>query len=157
MTNLSELRNLFRPYASGTDYGERLRYEQSGYPVLAFSRTAAVPRQYMVDSRMDYNGNMGIRIRFNPMPDKVYPVRWVERSTPAPVSGIADTTAILCPHRFEESVFMPLLRKKLSSYPLFQGDSKEIATQAEAAMKILNETARTQEAKDTFVRTQGKW
>lgn len=156
-TNRAEMRDLFRPWGGGSDYGQITNFNQGTYPVLGAQRISAPPRQYQVDSRTDYLGNMGIYIRLNPMPDQQYVLKWIERVLPTPIASLSDTTTILCPHRFEESVFLPLMRDALKSYPTFTGDKALIAAEAVTARKVLSQTGKPQENVDLIVRTQGHW
>ncbi|TSA40719.1 MAG: hypothetical protein D4R57_01505, partial [Verrucomicrobiales bacterium] len=100
----------------------------SGY--VGTQRRSAQPRAVLLDSI--YDGAMPVKvIKFNPMPDQIYDVRWYEKIDPTPyvltdvigsgnesVGPFTDPNKVL-PVHWVESVLLPIATELFISHPSF--------------------------------------
>lgn len=115
----------------------------SGY--VGTQRRSAQPRAVMMDAI--YDGAMPVKvIKFNPMPDQIYPVRWYEKIDPTPyvladvigsgneaVGPFTDPNKVL-PIHWVESVLLPIATELFISHPSFSNPAAAAAITKEAAI-----------------------
>lgn len=138
-------------YQQFTDHGRLSNTFVNTYPMPALAKQTGTPSGYMIEKSPNSDGTNTLRMLLRPMPDTVYALRFGYRYIPAAVTTLTDTTTELAPIGTGESVFLPLLRKKISSYPQFIGDKATITAEAEEAKRILNKGG--QEHRDCYIST----
>lgn len=115
----------------------------SGY--VGTQKRSAQPRAVFLDAI--YGGAAPVKvIKFNPMPDQIYPVRWYEKIDPTPyvltdVIGSSDETAgpftdpnTILPIHWVESVLLPIATEFFMSHPSFSNPAAAAAITKEAAV-----------------------
>lgn len=127
------------------------------YPALSDRKEVDTPIGYLVEQNVQYTGVTTARLRFYPMPNAAYVLRFEVRTAPSPVTGLDDARTQLAPHGYEESIFMPLLRARFAGWVHFEGDKEQIAKDEATARQLLANLSRKQEHHDSYISSAGGW
>ena len=115
----------------------------SGY--VGTQKRSAQPRAVFLDAI--YGGAVPVKvIKFNPMPDQIYPVRWYEKIDPTPyvmsdvisngneAAGPFTDPNTALPIHWVESVLLPIATELFISHPSFANPAAAAAIKTEAAI-----------------------
>jgi len=139
------------------DYG---RYGQSkNFSVyLADSqKQICTPDSYYIDNRVDYQGQLGIRMRLNPVPDKAYIVNFQYRKAAPRIASLDSTVAYLVPAAYNETILLPFVRFNFSGWTHFNGDKESIVEGYKTAERMLIKLSDTQPHKIQKISFVGGW
>jgi hypothetical protein len=134
---------------SSTDYG-RLAWDTrpGGYPSVSMPRQSATPIFYKMETAQLVGGFTAPRIRIDPMPDKIYVVKWWERKLPADITTATDTTSVLTPAGMDESIFLPMMAELAIEHPQCTMNAKIAQMGSSRAQGVLNSVTRQQPWRD---------
>lgn len=124
--------------ASSTNHGSR---PGGLFPLDWNTKAIDVPSAFLIERHTLYSTSLTTpRIRFSTLPDQELVVNFRVKLTGLPAARVAsmnDTRDYLVPFQYTESVLLPLVRERFSSWPSFTGDTQRIDKDAEKARQIL--------------------
>lgn len=112
------------------------------YPLDWSTLPAQIPTAFRVERHTLYSSSLTTpRIRFNALPGEELVLLYRAKLTglPARVTSLsADTRDYLVPFQYTESILLPMVRYRFSSWPQFSGDRAALKEDADIAKALLN-------------------
>lgn len=110
------------------------------YPMEWGQRPVQLPTSYLVERHTIYSTSLTTpRIRFNSLPDQALVLNYRAKLTglPVRVTALDDSRDYLVPFAYTESILLPLVRFRFSTWPQFTGDRAALKEDADAAKALL--------------------
>lgn len=102
------------------------------------AREIARPDGYIVEKFLHAGyGSIRPMLRLNKLPDAQYGVVFEAMVGPEAITDLTSTTAIPMPAGYGESILLPKVRYRFSSFKHWQGDAKRVQAEAEKADLVL--------------------
>ena len=123
------------------DYGAHLDFVEVPVVRQRASVAAGQPVSYWVETyTASDTADPTLRLRLGPANSKAGSIEYRAMLVPPVISSIASTSTLPIPFGFDQTIFLPIARQKLTACPFFrdQGGLEEIGRAYKQALELLN-------------------